>query len=152
MGWEGHEIGLAFPGVVPLATAKGHHELHSTCREASNVHGPEAVWWLDARNRGLRAGATSGQRLIIPQSDFGDPFVASHVLTRTKFANCARLRSLLAVSGRIRFLPRSPFKPQSMPKHVCWLKYDKGISALSLSRSLQQTKDCRLQRNRYGTQ
>jgi hypothetical protein len=41
---------------------EGHHELHTTCREASNVHGPEVVWCLNARNRGLRAAATSGER------------------------------------------------------------------------------------------
>jgi hypothetical protein len=48
------------------------------------------------------------QASIFRQSDFGNQFVASHVLTRTKFANCARLSSLLAVSARIRFLPHSP--------------------------------------------
>ena len=39
--WEGHEIGSSPPWRGASRNREGHHELHITWREASNVHGPE---------------------------------------------------------------------------------------------------------------
>jgi len=77
--WEGHEMGLALPGVVPLATAKA---ITSFTQPAERPRMSTVGRWCGGRT---------------PTTVDCEPqFAACHVLTRTKFANCARLRSFIS--------------------------------------------------------
>jgi hypothetical protein len=59
---EGHEIGLALPGVVPLATAKANTNFTQPAERPRMSTVRRWCGGLNARNRGLRAGATSSAR------------------------------------------------------------------------------------------